>query len=248
MTTNSSYRTGHKIPIIENLGVAGPQDAIDFTDNDITTIGNFPLSPRLNTLLVARNRVQNVDKRLGESLPNLTTLVLTSNVVRELGDIEGLGTCGRLTHLTLTDNPVTKKEVCRHPPTFSSPSRLTSWQHYRHFLIHLVPSLRFIDYQKVKDVEREQAKELFGTRAEPTELAAKIRGVKSNTFDVSGGSTTANTGRGKAMRTQLTDNEKKKVQSMIKNARSLAEIAKIEKDLAEGRIPQGAADADRMVP
>lgn len=111
MTTVFFQCTGHKIPTIENLGVAGPQDAIDFTDNDITTIGNFPLSPRLNTLLFARNRVQNVDKRLGESLPNLTTLVLTSNGLKELGDIEGLGTCRRLTHLTLMDNPITKKEV-----------------------------------------------------------------------------------------------------------------------------------------
>jgi U2 small nuclear ribonucleoprotein A' len=49
------------------------------------------------------------------------------------------------------------------------------------------------------------------------------------------------------MRTQLTASEKKRVQEMIQNARSLAEISIIEKDLAEGRIPQGAADADRMV-
>lgn len=111
MTTILLLNTGHKIPTIENLGVAGPQDAIDFTDNDITTIGNFPLSLRLSTLLVARNRVQNVDRRLGESLPNLTTLVLTSNVLRELGDLEGLATCSRLMHLALLDNPVTKNEV-----------------------------------------------------------------------------------------------------------------------------------------
>lgn len=107
--------------------------------------------------------------------------------------------------------------------------------------------MRFIDYQKVRNAEREQAKELFGTQAEPTELASKIRGVRSNTFDVPGESTTSKAGGNKAMRTQLTDTEKRRVQELIKNARSLAEIAKIEKDLAEGRIPQGAADADRMV-
>ncbi len=82
--------TGHKIPTIENLGVAGPQDAIDFTDNDIAVLSNFPLSPRLNTLLCARNRIQGVDRRIAEQLPNLTTLVLTSNHVKELGDLEGL--------------------------------------------------------------------------------------------------------------------------------------------------------------
>lgn len=51
---------------------------------------------------------------------------------------------------------------------------------------------------------------------------------------------------GKAMRTQLTETEKRRVQDMIQNAKSLAEITRIEKDLAEGRIPAGAADADRM--
>lgn len=54
-------------------------------------------------------------------------------------------------------------------------------------------------------------------------------------------------GRKGGVRTQLTETEKKRVQEMIKNAKSLAEITKIEKDLAEGRIPAGAADADRMV-
>jgi len=221
---------GHKIPTIENLGVAGPQDAIDFTDNDIATISNFPLSPRLNTLLFARNRIQGVDKRIAEQLPNLTTLVLTSNHVKELADLEGLSLCGKLTHLSLLDNPVTRKE------------------HYRSYLIWTIPSLRFLDYQKVRDAERQQASELFGTADAPSELAAKIKGVKTRAFDVPGAGVngTAESKR-KGVRTQLTETEKKRVQEMIKNAKSLAEITRIEKDLAEGKIPAGAADADRMV-
>ncbi|KAK5200004.1 U2 snRNP complex subunit [Exophiala xenobiotica] len=221
---------GHKIPTIENLGVAGPQDAIDFTDNDIATISNFPLSPRLNTLLFARNRIQGVDKRIAEQLPNLTTLVLTANHVKELADLEGLSLCGKLTHLSLLDNPVTRKE------------------HYRSYLIWTIPSLRFLDYQKVRDAERQQANGLFGTADAPSELAAKIKGVKTRAFDVPGAGVngTAESKR-KGVRTQLTETEKKRVQEMIKNAKSLAEITRIEKDLAEGKIPAGAADADRMV-
>jgi U2 small nuclear ribonucleoprotein A' len=34
--------------------------------------------------------------------------------------------------------------------------------------------VRFLDYRKVKDVEREKAKELFGTAAEPSALASKV--------------------------------------------------------------------------
>ncbi len=114
-------------------------------------------------------------------------------------------------------------------------------------MIHLLPSLRFLDFRRVRDAERTRATELLGTVDVPTELAAKIHGVKSKTFDVSGAGTNGRAGAPKGMRTQLTTSEKQRVQDLIKNARSLAEIAKIEKDLAEGRIPQGAADADRMV-
>jgi U2 small nuclear ribonucleoprotein A' len=126
---------GHKIPAIENLGVAGvchipipcyasriegrrvvnaslqPQDAIDFTDNDIQQLGNFPLSERLKTLLLARNRISTIQPTIANSLPNLTVLVLTSNNLTELADLEPLSKLKRLTHLTLLENPVTRKDV-----------------------------------------------------------------------------------------------------------------------------------------
>lgn len=34
--------------------------------------------------------------------------------------------------------------------------------------------MRFLDYKKVKDVERERGKELFGSAKEPSELASKV--------------------------------------------------------------------------
>jgi hypothetical protein len=34
--------------------------------------------------------------------------------------------------------------------------------------------VRFLDYVKVKDVERQRAKELFGEADEPTELASSV--------------------------------------------------------------------------
>lgn len=35
--------------------------------------------------------------------------------------------------------------------------------------------MRFLDYQKVKDLERRNAVELFGTETDPSQLAAKVR-------------------------------------------------------------------------
>ena len=74
-------------------------------------LGNFPLSPRIQTLLLARNRVSSIQPTLSNSIPNLTNLQLDSNNLRELADLDPLGSFARLTHLVLRDNPVTKKEV-----------------------------------------------------------------------------------------------------------------------------------------
>ncbi|MCJ1335362.1 U2 snRNP complex subunit [Bachmanniomyces sp. S44760] len=215
---------GHKIPAIENLGVARDQDSIDFTDNDITSLSNFPLSPRLHTLLLARNRITSIQQNLANSIPHLTTLVLTENNLAELADLDPLKNFVKLTHVTLLENPVTRRE------------------HYRHWIIWRCPSIRFLDYQKVKDAEREKAIELFGTVKEPSALASKIMGIKSRTFDVPGVSGSEINGArpgDKAYRVKLTEKEKKKVEELIRNAKSLQEISRLEKELNEGRIPGG---------
>ncbi|EFE29668.1 uncharacterized protein ARB_03009 [Trichophyton benhamiae CBS 112371] len=222
-----------ELDLRENFGAAKDHDAIDFTDNSISSISNFPFSPRLRSLLLARNRVSHIQPTLATSLPNLTTLVLTANNFAELADLEPLKTFPRLTHLSLLENPVTRKEV--HP---LSPQ---SWL-----------SKIANDYQKVKDAEREKAKELFGpSTKQPTALASKILGIKSRAFDVSAAlgaasSTSSPGGAGseKPLRVKLTPEERKRVEKMIREAKSLQEITRLEKELNEGRIPRGAADAD----
>lgn len=224
---------GRRIPQIENLGVAGPQDAIDFTDNDIHILGNFPLAPRLRTLLFARNRISVIQPNLADSLPNLTNLVLTANQLTELSDLDPLGRFGRLTHLVLLDNPVTKRD------------------HYRHWVIWRCPTVRFFDFQKVKDVERRKAEELFGTHDLPTDVAKKIMSTKSNKFDVVTSAREADSGSAasatsKLAHIKLTDTERTRLQERIRKATNLEEIARLEKELAEGRIPAGVYEGDAM--
>jgi U2 small nuclear ribonucleoprotein A' len=93
----------------------------------------------------------------------------------------------------------------------------------------------------VKDAERTQAKELFGTIEEPSPLASKIMGIKSRTFDVSAAADRAPSD--KAIRVKLTAAERKRVEQMIREAKSLQEITRLEKELNEGRIPGGALGA-----
>lgn len=60
---------------------------------------------------MARNRVSSIHPTLANSIPNLSALVLTSNNVAELADLDPLSGFRRLTHLVLLENPVTRKEV-----------------------------------------------------------------------------------------------------------------------------------------
>lgn len=225
---------GHRIPAIENLGVAGPHDAIDLTDNDISVLGNFPLSPRTRTLLLARNRISAVQQGLPGQVPNLRNLNLAANSLAELADLDVLAKLGQLTHLVLADNPVTKKE------------------HYREWVLWRCPGVRFLDYVKVKEVERQRGKELFGEGEEITELAGRIMGIKSKSFDLA--ATTSDTKGGdrgsgggetsKLSRLKLTDKEKRKLQELIKKASTLEEITRLEKALLEGRLPPGIMVGD----
>jgi U2 small nuclear ribonucleoprotein A' len=67
-------------------------------------------------------------------------------------------------------------------------------------------------------------------------------GVKSRTFDVPSANGTSTASTSKNYRVKLTDKERKKVEEMIKNAKSLQDIIRLEKELNEGRVPAGAAD------
>ena len=91
------------------------------------------------------------------------------------------------------------------------------------------------------DAERGKATELFGAVEEPSPLASKILGVKSRTFDVpSVAGAKGQVVGDKKMRVKLTDAEKRRVEKMIRDAKSLQEITRLEKELNEGRIPGGA--------
>ncbi|KAG8440739.1 hypothetical protein GDO86_006469 [Hymenochirus boettgeri] len=135
---------GYKIPVIENLGATLDQfDTIDFSDNEIRKLDGFPLLKRLKTLLLNNNRICRIGEGLEQVLPNLTELILTNNSIMELGDLDSLASCKHLSYLCLLRNPVINK------------------RHYRMYIIYKIPQVRVLDFQKVKEVEREEAANMF---------------------------------------------------------------------------------------
>ncbi|KAF7784700.1 hypothetical protein Agabi119p4_865 [Agaricus bisporus var. burnettii] len=215
---------GYKIPAIENLGVTKDQhDAIDFTDNSIITLGNLPLLKRLRTLLLANNRISSISASLHLSAPNLTTLVLTNNALAEMGDLEPLKDARHLQYLSLLGNPVTEKK------------------HYREWLAWRFPSVRVLDFQRIRDKERKAGKALFLT-------AEGVPNVLATTL-----STTVSSNAGKAVLTidepkaapipgkagrLMSKEDQERVKAAIAKATSMEEIRRLERSLREGYLPE----------
>ncbi|KAJ7919065.1 leucine-rich repeat-domain-containing protein [Mycena leptocephala] len=208
---------GYKIPAIENLGVTRDQhDAIDLTDNSIVTLGNLPLLKRLNTLLLANNKVSHISPSIHISVPNLTTLVLTNNQFAELGDLEPLKELRYLKYVSLMGNPVREKK----------------W--YREWLAWRLPGLRVLDFQRIRDKERQAGKALFVTAENlPTALATTL----STTAVITTDEPKMTPLMGKAGRL-MSKEDAEKVKAAIAKATSMEEVRRLERSLREGYMPE----------
>jgi len=207
---------GCKISVIENLGATLDQfDCIDFSDNDIKKLEGFPLLKRLKMILLNNNRVCRFEDNLELSVPQLETLILTNNNVQELIDINPLSTVDTLTNVCFLRNPVATKP------------------NYRLYLIHKIPQLRVIDFQRVRLKERKAAKALFsGTKGEL--LKKDIAAKRSKTFEVK--DIVAKTEEDeKFLAEKYKDQEAIKV--AIAKASTLEEVRKLELLLQQGHVP-----------
>jgi len=196
---------GFKIPTIENLGATQDQyQVIDFSDNEILKIDNFPMMLKLEGLLFADNRICRVARGLGKYLPKLESLVLTNNKFSKLNDLRPLSEFP-LTFLCLLGNPVSKLPD------------------YRLFVIYRLPLLKVLDFQKVKDSERKAAEAKFGKLNYADE--------KDEEEAPSEAGAPAAVAAAAATEGTLTQEERAAIMEKIKTATSLAEVEQYEKQL-----------------
>jgi U2 small nuclear ribonucleoprotein A' len=103
---------GLAIPAIEHLGVTRDAfDAMDFSDNRLGRLDNFPRLSRLSSLKLSGNVVSSVDaNNFSKNLPNLINIDLSYNQISSLAEVGNLGKgCSKLEFLSLHANPVTSK-------------------------------------------------------------------------------------------------------------------------------------------
>lgn len=200
---------GFKIPAVENLGVIQDQfDVIDFTDNEIRILDNFPKMKRLSTILMSNNYVFRIGSTLGANISNITTLVLSNNRIATLSEIDHLASLVKLELLSLLDNPVTERE------------------HYRLYVIHKIPTLKMLDFQKVKQQERDAAAALFATEAG----AGILLDVSEEGKHITAQKEAAENGH----KNQLTEAQKDEISQAIEKATTKEEMDLIERQLRTG--------------
>lgn len=145
---------------------------------------------------------------LESCIPNLETLMLTGNMIQELSDLEPLVPLKQLQSLCLLQNPVSAKPQ------------------YRQYIVYKFPSLRLLDFRKIKKQEREEATAFFKSKT-GKELAreiAKKAKAQSQNFN----------GLDKPM---MTSDERNKIREAITNATSLEEVQRLSKLLQAGQFP-----------
>ena len=105
---------------------------IDLSDNVIVKLDNFPLLKRLETILLNNNHVARITSSVSKNLPSLRALILTNNRLSNLREIDNLSGASALRVVSFVGNPI------------------TNLPNYRLYIIHTLPQVTRIDFQKVK--------------------------------------------------------------------------------------------------
>ncbi|GAB5358487.1 hypothetical protein AAMO2058_000462200 [Amorphochlora amoebiformis] len=197
---------GFKIPAIENLGVTQDHyQLLDFSDNELENISNLPKLKRLETFVANNNKISQIARGLGSLLPKLQNLILTNNKIESLEDLSPLGDIPTLIRVSFGGNPVAKH------------------RHYRFYVIHKLPKLRVLDFQKVKPKERDAANKLFG-KSEDSKKNMEEEETKITP--------------GVIKKRKLTEEERAKILEAIANTSSMEEMKRLELQLYKGEIPE----------
>jgi len=178
---------------------------IDLSDNAIQKLEGFPLLRRLTTLLISNNYLKSIGDGLGNSLPNLEYLILTNNRISNLADLDALEELSNLRILSLIRNPVVNKN------------------HYRSYVINKLPKLRVLDYRKISDKERQEARELFGGET-GEQLKSEIAKTKALV--------TGNINKG-----VFSPEQEALIEKAISNVGSMQEAQRLEQIIQSGKIP-----------
>lgn len=202
-------------------------DVIDLTDNDIRILENMPKMSRVSTLLLISNSITriNMTKETCQNVPNLKNLILTNNKISNFTEIYNIANFKNLECLSMLENPIALQFE------------------YRYYIISKIPSIKYIDFCKVKPKEREEARKWAKSKdgkAFIAQIQADAITINAMTTTVSKTSETPSynslpiiqaTPTAAPKRRIFTDDEKRQIREAVESATTPAEMDAIEKQI-----------------
>ena len=150
----------YRLPSIESLGATSDEyECIDLSHNQLSRLDNFPLLLNLTTLVLHHNSIRRISPTLHTALPHLTHLALSHNQLSHHTDLAPLAQCRRLVWLDVSGCPLTRAAD------------------YRLRVLHVLPRLRVLDYNKVRAKERQDSERQYGVYAPQVEESKETGGA-----------------------------------------------------------------------
>lgn len=184
-----------------------PTHILDLTNNNLTEFPDLRSRSDIHTLLLGRNRInRNIN---GKKLPrNLKYLVLASNGISELAELNGLRDAPRtLTNISLLGNPICHLEG------------------YRAYILSLMPMINTLNFTSVPDKERQEIKKnpvvISKMKVKTDKQEESLAGDKSTEIM-------------NLVVSKMTKERRQELKEQLAEATSLAEISRIEKLLSGG--------------
>lgn len=193
-----------QIPYIENLSTTQNRfSVIDLTNNEIIDLEGIPENfTNLQTVLLGNNNITRISSELSGN-NHIESMSLINNNLKQIDT--NFSKFHKLHTLCLLNNP-----VCQLP-------------NYRLFMIWLVPSLKVLDFARVRPSERARAEELFGVdRTDYNEVALSLlnKSVEGEKFSLP-----------KHVVSKLSEQDRKELLQRLQKATSIDEIEQIESAL-----------------
>jgi len=201
---------------------------IDLRGNKIAVIENLGATQdQYDCLDLSDNEISKLDNF--PLLSRLRTLLASNN---QISRVASLGdSLPHLETLVLNNNKFTNLsdvDPIAELPNLRTLSLLdnlvTKKQHYRLYLIHKLPKLTLLDFRKIKQKERLASEKLFG-------IAEKAKQGKSKGKDKEEAEDE------RAHPSGFSNQQVESIKTAIQNAKSMEEVADLERSLASGQIP-----------
>lgn len=199
-----------------NLSITNDKyQVIDLSNNELIKLSDIPPNfKKLEDLLLSNNNILYIDEDTFPLNNQIRSITLYNNNIYKF-------------------QPIFKDKFPKPETLILIGNPITELENYRLFILWLIPSLKVLDFKKVKQAERIQAEELFGKdhTVFNNEASRLLNATRSKSNEIDKSDRQVNN-----VVKKLTEEEKQELLKKLEIATSIEEIEKIESSLRNGLV------------